>query len=109
MLRFGNISAGIVEQQAADEIRTMSGEFLIHYSILTPFVYVCVRENGTQLSLRYLCEARKRRGTEHALTISILDEFRRYGGIELAYPMVGIAMPDTPQYGPVPRPSDDGR
>ncbi len=95
-------STAIVERQVAEEIRQMSREFLIHYSILTPFVYVRIVENGIRLTLRYLCEARKRRGTEHALTVSILEAFRRHGGIELAYPAVQVALPDTPQFGPLP-------
>lgn len=95
-------STAIVERQVAEEIRQMSREFLVHYSILTPFVYVRIVENGIRLTLRYLCEARKRRGTEHALTVSILEAFRRHGGIELAYPAVQVALPDTPQFGPLP-------
>ena len=39
---------------------------------------------------------------EHALTISILAAFREHGGIELAYPMIGVATQDTPQFGPPP-------
>ncbi|GIV60259.1 mechanosensitive ion channel family protein [Rhodocaloribacter litoris] len=102
LLRLANISAEIVEQQASREIRQMSGEYLIHYGILSPFVYVRIVENGIRLTLRYLCEARKRRGTEHALTISMLEEFKRHGGIELAYPTLGISKGDTPQFGPLP-------
>ncbi len=102
LLDLGNISAGIIEKQATDEIHAMSSEFLIHYSILTPFVYVRIKDNGIQLTLRYLCEAQKRRGSEHALAVSILDEFKRRDDIELAYPMLGISMPDTPLYGAVP-------
>ncbi len=105
MLRLANISAEIVEQQAASEIQAMSSEYLVHYSILSPFVYVRIVENGIRLTLRYLCEARKRRGTEHALTISMLEEFKRHGGIELAYPTLDISKGDTPQFGSLPPPS----
>ncbi len=95
-------STAIIERQVAEEIRQMSREFLIHYSILTPFVYVRIVENGIRLTLRYLCEVRKRRGTEHALTVSILEAFRQHGGIELAYPAMQVALPDTPQFDPLP-------
>lgn len=101
MLGLAEESAAIVEQQAAKEIREMSREFLIHYGILTPFVYVQFANNGVVLTLRYLCEARKRRGTEHAITVSMLDAFRENGQIELAYPMVGVATADTAQFGPM--------
>lgn len=74
----------IVEQQVRHEIRRMAHEYLVHYSILTPFVYVTVAESGIRLTLRYLCEVRKRRGTQHALTMSILDAFHEHGGITFA-------------------------
>lgn len=102
MLSMAMESAHIIEQQASREIRRMSREYLVHYSILTPFVYVRIVPNGVQLTLRYLCEVRKRRGTEHALTISILEAFKEHGNIELAYPMVGVTAFDTGQFGPIP-------
>lgn len=95
-------SAEIVEKQARTEIHAMSREFLIHYSILTPFVYVRVVPNGVRLTLRYLCEARKRRGSEHALTIMIIDDFKKHPDIELAYDMLGLMPPDTPQFEGLP-------
>lgn len=100
LLDLAQISADIVKQQAAEEIHRMSGEYLIHYSILTPFVYVRVVEHGIQLTLRYLCEAHKRRGTEHAITLSALQAFRDHGGIELSYPMVGLYRGEAPQFEP---------
>lgn len=106
VLQHAQESAAIVERQAEREIRDMAREYLVHFAILTPFVYVMVVENGVRLTLRYLCEARKRRGTEHALTMAILKSFQENGGIELAYPMVGVAPFATPQFGPVPDPDD---
>ncbi|ARA92767.1 hypothetical protein AWN76_006050 [Rhodothermaceae bacterium RA] len=102
MLAPARQAAQIVEQQAAREIRDLSREFLVHYSILSPFVYVRIVENGIRLTLRYLCDVRKRRGTEHALTMSILRGFKEHGGIELAYPMVGVSPMEPPQFGPIP-------
>lgn len=100
MLDLASETADIVQQQVKQEIRQMSREYLVHYSILTPFVYVRVTQNGVLLTLRYLTEVRKRRGTEHALTISILEAFRANGNIELAYGMVGVTTFETPQFGP---------
>ncbi len=102
ILDLASESAGIVEQQVKREIQRMSREYLVHYSILTPFVYVYVVPDGVRLTLRYLCETRKRRGTEHALTMGILEAFKENGGIELAYSMRGIAPLETPQFGPFP-------
>lgn len=108
ILDLASESSEIVEQQVKQEIQRMSREYLIHYSILTPFVYVKVVPDGVRLTLRYLCEARKRRGTEHALTMGILEAFRANGSIELAYSMRGIASLDTPQFGPFPGTSRSG-
>ena len=72
-------SAGIVAQQAEQDIRRLASEYLVHYSILTPFVYMRLTDAGVKLTLRYLCEARKRRGTEHAFTEQILDRFAAEG------------------------------
>jgi small-conductance mechanosensitive channel len=100
MLELAEESAAIVEQQASKEIREMSREFLIHYGILTPFVYVRVVENGVRLTLRYLCEVHKRRGTEHALTVLILDAVREHGSIEFALPAVSVSTSVDRQFGP---------
>jgi len=100
MLDLAAESADLVEQQAAEEIRQMSREFLVHYSILTPFVYVRVVENGVRLTLRYLCDVRKRRGTEHALTVSILSAFKDAGCVEFAYPALRLSKADAGQFEP---------
>lgn len=101
MLRHAEEASAIVEQQARKEIHEMSREFLIHYSILTPFVYVRMTSNGVQLTLRYLCEARKRRGSEHALSVVILDDFVEHGRIELAHQVLGLVPPDARQFTPL--------
>jgi small-conductance mechanosensitive channel len=101
MLALSEVTAEIVAQQVKKEIQKMSREYLVHYSILTPFVYVRIMPNGVRLTLRYLCETRKRRGTEHALTLGILDKFREHGSIELAPTMVGVMPFETPQFGEI--------
>ncbi|TDI73343.1 MAG: mechanosensitive ion channel family protein [Bacteroidetes bacterium] len=82
---FANESAAIVEKQARSQIKQLSGEFLIHYSVMTPFVYVSVATDGVKLTLRYLCEVRKRRGSSHALNVSILAAFQDRDDIEFAF------------------------
>jgi small-conductance mechanosensitive channel len=107
MLSLASESADIVEKQVKQEIQQMSREYLIHFSILTPFVYVRVTRSGVLLTLRYLTEVRKRRGTEHALTMGILNAFREQGHVELAYDMAGVAAVDPPQFGPPPETRGD--
>ncbi len=99
MLELASESAEIVRHEVTRELRSMSHEYLVHFSILTPFVFVRIVPNGIKLTLRYLCEARKRRGTEHALTVSMLERFKAHGGIELAYSAHHIAELQGPQFG----------
>ena len=77
MLARAEETSNIVAQQAKRQIRRMSRDYLVHYGILTPFVYVQITERGVRLTLRYLCEVRKRRGTAHALTMSLLEDFQQ--------------------------------
>ena len=102
MQKYAEESAVIIEQQAREELRVISREFLIHYSILTPFVYVNIDQNGVELTLRYLCEARKRRGSEHALTLMILDAFREHPNIELAHRTLSVIPRNDPQFEGLP-------
>jgi small-conductance mechanosensitive channel len=102
MMKYAEESAAIVEQQARKEIQRISREFLIHYSILTPFVYVRIVEDGVQLTLRYLCEARKRRGSAHALNLMMLDDFRVHPDIELAHRTLAMRPPEARQFDDLP-------
>ena len=104
LLSLAQETAAIVEQQVSKQILKMSREYLVHYSILTPFVYVRVAGDGICLNLRYLCEVRKRRGTEHALSASLLKAFREHGNITLVG--AGETMKSEPppeRRGPLPR------
>ena len=59
---------------------------MIYYSKLTPTVYTSVEDSGVLLTLRYLCEPRKRRDTEQAIWEDVLTEFSRCDDIDFAYP-----------------------
>ena len=59
---------------------------MISYTKLTPPVYTTVRDSGILLTLRYLCEPRRRRGSEQVLWEGILREFAKNDEISLAYP-----------------------
>ena len=89
LMKLASETTGSVERQAREEIRQMSREYLVYYKVLTPFVYVRATQNGIRLSLRHLTEVRKRRNTEHMLTMRILEAFREHGDIELSYMMIG--------------------
>ena len=71
--------------QAEQELLTASRQYVINYRKLTPIVYTKVVDYGVQLTIRYLIEPRKRRGTEHAIWEEILTEFAAAPDIDLAY------------------------
>ena len=71
---------------AQKKIREASRKFMIFYKHLTPIVYTSVRDCGVLLTIRYLCDPRKRRGGEQELWEAILEEFSHCEDIDFAYP-----------------------
>lgn len=71
---------------AEHELKEASKFYLIHYQYLTPIVYTDVVENGVRLSVRYLCDPHKRRGTEAGIWEDILTQVGNYPDIQWAYP-----------------------
>jgi small-conductance mechanosensitive channel len=71
---------------AEKRIIEASKKYMIFYQYLTPIVYTSVRDSGILLTMRYICDARKRRGTEHEIWEDVLKEFANQEHIEFAYP-----------------------
>ena len=71
--------------QAEEDLLTASRQYLINYTKLTPIVYTSVVDSGVRLTIRYLIEPRRRRGTEHAIWEDILTEFAATPDVDLAY------------------------
>jgi small-conductance mechanosensitive channel len=71
---------------AERKVRQAAQEFMIFYSKLTPTVYTTVRDSGVELTIRYLVEPRRRRGSEEVLWEAILDAFAERDDIDFAYP-----------------------
>lgn len=61
-------------------------EYLLYYQHLTPTVYTRVIDRGIDLTIRYLCEPRQRRGTAQAIWEDVLRAFAAHSDIQLAYP-----------------------
>lgn len=59
--------AGILDTASEERVRKASDHYLIQMGKLTPMVYTSVKENGILLTLRYLCEPRKRRDSTHII------------------------------------------
>lgn len=88
-----NILLGIAQDKAEElspdaerKVRQAAQEFMIFYSKLTPTVYTSVRDHGVELTIRYLVEPRRRRGSEEILWETILDAFAERDDIDFAYP-----------------------
>ena len=71
---------------AEKKIIEASKKYMIFYQYLTPIVYTSVRDSGILLTMRYVCDPRKRRTTEHEIWEDVLDSFASNKDIEFAYP-----------------------
>ncbi len=81
-----NRNAAQLSQSAADHIQQAARRFMIMYSKLTPTVYTSVEDSGVLLTVRYMCDPRKRRSSEQAIWEDILRAFGEQPDIEFAYP-----------------------
>jgi len=75
-----------LSERAQRMVREASKKFMIFYSTLTPAVYTSIEASGVLLTIRYLCQPRRRRGTEQAVWEDILEAFSREPDIDFAYP-----------------------
>ena len=71
--------------EAERDLLAASRQYLINYKKLTPIVYTTTTASGILLTIRYLIEPRRRRGTVSAIWDDILTEFGQSSDIELAY------------------------
>lgn len=72
---------------AEREIIEASKNYMIFYKHLTPIVYVKVKQEfGVTLTIRFLCDPRKRRALENDIWQDILLRLKREQDIDLAYP-----------------------
>lgn len=70
-------------------------EHFITFSQYTPTVYSKIHQRGIQLSLRYLCNPRRRRIYEHQISESILDRFVGEKTIRIVYPITSVYMENS--------------
>jgi small-conductance mechanosensitive channel len=81
-VRFGEPAS----REAAEQVAQAARKYFIYYTTLTPTVYTSVKDCGVLLTIRHLCDPRKRRGVTHAIWEEILNEFARCPDIDFAYP-----------------------
>lgn len=73
-------------RRALAELRETSTEYRLHFTHLTPTVYLTVRDSGVLLTGRFLADARRLRSTEQDVWKAILRAFAAHDDIDLAYP-----------------------
>jgi small-conductance mechanosensitive channel len=78
--------AAHLTRDAAERIKEVSRRFMIFYSTLTPTVYTSVADCGVLLTVRYLCEPRRRRSTTQDVWEDVLAAFGKCDDIDFAYP-----------------------
>lgn len=81
-----NDQAESLSEEAERRILEASRNFMIFYTALTPIVYTTVKDSGIQLSIRYLCDPRRRRGSAQTMWEAVLDAFAEADDIDFAYP-----------------------
>jgi small-conductance mechanosensitive channel len=86
LTEIANRHAESQSEEAQQQLRNASSRFMIFYSTLTPKVWTKVEDSGVLLTMRYLCDPRRRRGSEEAIWEDILDAFDARSDIDFAYP-----------------------
>lgn len=67
-------------------IRDASKKYMIFYQYLTPIVYTRLEDSGVLLTMRYICDPRKRRSSENEIWEKVLEVFNSEPDIDFAYP-----------------------
>ena len=75
-----------VSKAAARKFKETSKLFMMYKPDFNPQVYTKVEDSGVLLTIRYLCNPRKRRITSQMIWEDILDQFVNYDNIDFAYP-----------------------
>lgn len=91
-----NRHAEEISEHARGAMTQSSGSFMIIYSNVTPIVYTDIQENGVRLTMRYLCDPRRRRGSANAIWEDVLDTLRQHDDIRFAYPTTRFVQLEQP-------------
>lgn len=86
LLKIANTHAFQLSSQAEKRVKEASKKYMVFYTTLTPTVYITVKDSGVLLTIRYMIEPRKRRGSEQEIWEAILKEFSKAKDIDFAYP-----------------------
>jgi small-conductance mechanosensitive channel len=79
-----------LSRSAEEQLKLAARKFMIFYTHLSPVVYTTIADCGVLLTIRYLCEPRKRRLTTEQISEDILERFAKEDDIDFAYPTYRI-------------------
>lgn len=77
-----------IGRTAHKKVKEAEKHYMIYYKNLTPIVYLSVKQSGVLLTIRYLCQPKKRRPSQDHLWDKILEIINSHNDITLAYPTV---------------------
>ena len=77
-----------VSKAAAKKFQEVSKLFMMHQPNFKPAIFTKIEDSGVKLTVRYLCNPRKRRASSQAIWEGILDAFNKENNIEFAYPTI---------------------
>ena len=78
--------SAIKTEVASEQVRRASRKYMIFFQHLTPIVWTSVADSGVVLTMRYICEPRRRRSTSTAIWEDILTAFATEDAVDFAYP-----------------------
>ncbi len=108
LLDIGVKRSAVETDHAARQVKRASRKYMILFQHLTPIVWTDVADSGVVLTLRYICDPRKRRGTATIIWEDILDAVAANPDIDFAYPTMrrfNNRAEGKPQAGGPPSPS----
>jgi small-conductance mechanosensitive channel len=86
LLEVAQRHTGIQDDEASREVRRASRKYMIFFQHLTPIVWTSVADSGVVLTMRFICEPRKRRSTATMVWEDVLRAFATEDAIDFAYP-----------------------
>ena len=74
-----------ITPDAEEQVKKAAAHFMIFYKNLSPIIYTKVTKDGIILTIRFLVNARNRRGMDKAIWEDILTEFAKEPDIDFAH------------------------
>ena len=87
-----------VSKAAARKFKETSKLFMMYKPDFNPQVYTKVEDSGVLLTIRYLCNPRKRRITSQLIWEDVLEKFAENNKIDFAYPTTRFYTENTNKY-----------